>query len=136
MFRFGFLFRFLLALLIIGGLVAGGVAIYHLGWAQGYQTSVLLSNKSPLPAAPYYGYPIMPFYPAFGFPFFFPLFGIGFFLLFLFMIGGLLRFGMHRRWAEHSHAGHWQGHGGPWGWEDKEHAKGQGEKEQDAPKES
>ncbi len=113
MFRFGFLFRFLLALLIIGGLVAGGVAIYRLGWAQGYQTSVLLSSKAgapaqpALPAVPYYGYPMMPYYygPHFGFPFF-PLIGIGFFLFFLFIIGGLFRFGMHRRWAQ---AGHWSG---------------------------
>jgi len=128
MFRFGFLFRFLLALLVIGGLVAGGVAIYRLGWVQGYQASILLSNKTAAPAAPYYGYPIMPFYPAFGFPFFLPLFGIGFFLLFLFVIGGLLRFGMHRRWAEHPGAGRWEGHGGPWGWEGKERSKEQGEK--------
>ena len=51
MFRFGFLFRFLLALLVIGELVAVGVAIFSLGWAQGYQTSVLLSNKTAAPAA-------------------------------------------------------------------------------------
>ena len=140
MFRFGFLFRFLLALLIIGGLVAGGVAIYRLGYAQGYQTSALLSNKTTAPAAPvapYYGYPIMPyFWPGFGFPFFFPLLGIGFFLFFFFIIGGLFRFGMHRRWAHGSGPGHWEGHGGPWGWEGREHPKEQTEKGQEAPKES
>ncbi len=135
MFRFGFLFRLLLALLIIGGLVAGGVAIYRLGWAQGYQTSVLLSSKTgapaqpALPAVPYYGYPMMPYYygPHFGFPFL-PLIGIGFFLFFLFIIGGLFRFGMHRRWAQ---AGY-----GPWGWHDKEPGKGQAEKSEETPKES
>ncbi len=142
MHRFGFLFRFLLALLIIGGLLAGGVAIYRLGWAQGYQTSVLLSGKTgapgqpAFPAVPYYGYPMMPYYygPHFGFPFF-PLIGIGFFLFFLFIIGGLFRFGMHHRWS-HAGQGPWEGHGGPWGWHDKEPGKGQGEKGEEAPMES
>jgi len=144
MFRFGFLFRILLALLIIGGLVAGGVAIYRLGWAQGYQASALLSNKSgtavqpALPGMPYYGYPMMPYYgyrPGFGFPFF-PLIGIAFFLFFLFIIGGLFRFGMHRHWAQ-AQAGHgpWEGRGGPWGWHDKEPGKGQGEKGAETTKE-
>ena len=143
MFRFGFIFRFLLALLIIGGLVAGGVAIYRLGWAQGYQTSLLVNNKAGAPAqpampvVPYYGYPMMPYYgygPGFGFHFF-PLIGIGFFLFFLFIIGGLFRFGMHRRWAQAGH-GPWEGHGGPWGWHDKEPDKGQGEKGAETTKES
>ena len=143
MHRFGFLFRLLLAVLIIGGLVAGGVAIYRLGWAQGYQTSVLLSNKTgaatqpALPAMPYYGYPMMPYAygPGFGFHFFFPLVGIGFFLFFLFIIGGLFRFGMYRRWAHEGH-GPWEGRGGPWGWHDKETGKGQGEKGEGTTKES
>jgi hypothetical protein len=141
MFRFGFLIRFLLALLIIGGLVAGGVALYRVGWAQGYQTGVLLSNKTAapgVPAVPYYGYPMMPYYgygPGFGFPFIFPLVGIGFFLLFLFFIGGLFRFGMHRHWAN-AGQGHWEGRGGPWGWHDKEPGKGQGEKGEETTKES
>ncbi len=140
MFRFGFLLRFLLTLLIIGGLVAGGVALYRLGWAQGYQASVLMSGKAGAPAqpvlpAPYYGYPIMPYYGwGFGVPFF-PLIGIGFFLFFLFIIGGLFRFGMYRRWAQAGH-GPWEGHGGPWGWHDREPNKGQPEKGQEAPKES
>jgi len=143
MFRFGFLFRFLLALLIIGGLVAGGAAVYRLGWTQGYQAAAVLANKTgapaapALPAVPYYGYPygypMMPYAygPRFGFPFIFPLVGIGFFLLFLFFIGGLFRFGMHRRWAQ-GEQGYWHGRGGPWGWgpqsgEGKQPSKGQGE---------
>ena len=143
MFRFGFIFRFLLALLIIAGLVAGGVAIYRMGWVQGYQTSTLLSNKSgapaqpALPAVPYYGYPMMPYGygPGFGLHFFFPLVGIGFFLFFLFIIGGLFRFGMHRRWAQAGH-GPWEGHGGPWGWHDKEPGQDQSKKGEEAPKAS
>jgi len=142
MFRFGFIFRFLLALLVIGGLVAGGVAIYRTGWAQGYQTGVALSTKAGAPAVPavpvvpYYGYPYMPYGPGYGYGFsFFPLVGIGFFLLFIFFIGGLFRFGMHRHWA-HGGAGHWEGRGGPWGWEGKEHGKGPGEKGDEAVKES
>ena len=134
MFRFGLLFRLLLALLVIGGLVAGGVAIYRIGWAQGYQASAILSNNKTTapaaPVAPYYGYPFMPYYgygPGFGLPFLFPLFGIGFFLLFIFFISGLFRFGMHRHWA-HSDQGRWEGRRGPWGpygSEGKEGGKGE-----------
>ena len=150
MFRSGFLFRFLLALLVIGGLAASGVAIYRIGWAQGYQTATILANKTAapgtpaVPAVPYYGYPygypMMPYAygPRFGFPFIFPLVGIGFFLLFIFFIGGLFRFGMHRHWA-HAGQGHWEGRGGPWGsqgGEGKEPGKGQVEKGEGATKES
>jgi hypothetical protein len=157
MFRFGFLFRLLLALLIIGGLVGGGVAIYRLGWAQGYQTAAVLANKTgtqaapAVPAVPYYGYPygypIGPFGygygPRFGFPFIFPLVGLGFFLLFLFFIGGLFRFGMHRNWAQGGQ-GYWHGRGGPWGWgpqgpqgsESKEPGKGQADQGEGTTKES
>ncbi len=131
MFRFGFLLRFLLALLIIGGLVAGGVALYRTGYAQGYQTAamVLANNKAAAPGVP----PVMPYYGygypfvyhwGFGFPFFFPLIGIGFFLLFFFLIGGLFRFGMYRRWA---HAG-----GGRWVWQEGE--PGKGDKGEETPK--
>ena len=118
MFRFGFLFRFLMALVLIGVLVAGGVALYRGAFAQGYQVGAA-AVRSAAPAvpgtqvvpAPYYGYPPFAYGYGYGFRPFFPfgpLLGIGFFLLFIFFIGGLFRFGMRRHWA----AG---GYGGPGG---------------------
>jgi hypothetical protein len=122
MFRFGFLFRFLLALLLIGVLVGGGMALYRSGWAQGYQTGAVtaagqsqgaqVAPSAPAVPGPYYAYPPFAYGYGYGFHPFFPfgpLLGIGFFLLFFFVIGGLFRFGMHRHWA----AG---GQGGPGGW--------------------
>jgi hypothetical protein len=110
MFRFGFLFRFLLALVLIGVLVAGGMALYRTGWAQGYQTAAVTTAAgsaagaaAPAVPAPYYAYPPVPYGYGYGFhPFFFPfgpLLGIGFFLFVIFAIGGLFRFGMRRHWA-------------------------------------
>ncbi len=103
MFRYGFLWRFLLTLLVVGFLVAGGFGLYRLGWAQGYQAGAVVSqgnSSGQPPQLPYYGYP--PYAYGFGFPYFFfpfgPLLGIGFFLLFFFLIGGLFRLGGWRRW--------------------------------------
>jgi hypothetical protein len=120
MFRFGFLFRFLLALVLIGVLVAGGMALYRTGWAQGYQNGAAAvgsgANTTPALPAPYYAYPPVPYGFGYGFhPFFFPFgpfLGIGFFLLILFMVGGLFRFGMRRHWAGGFGPGGWgMGHG-------------------------
>ncbi len=105
MFRHGLL-RFLLALLVIGVLIAGGTALYRTGMAQGYQLGALAANsanKGAAPQLPYNGYmPFYPGYPGFGFPFFHPFgifLGIGFFLLILFLIGGAFRMAMWRRWG-------------------------------------
>lgn len=113
MFRRGGFFRFLLTLLLVGLLVAGGVALYQAGFGQGYQAGALAASAAAgsdgtthLPA---YGY-FWPPYAGYGIPFFNPFgifLGIGFFLFVFFVIGGLFRFGAYRRWA---------GKGGPEGW--------------------
>jgi hypothetical protein len=110
MYRGGFLLRFVFTLVIIGLLAAGGVALYRFGWGQGYQTAALTAASAigqdtggaqVAPPPPYYGYGpwlYRPHWfgygPGFGFFPFFPLFGIGFFLILLFLFGGLFR-----RWA-------------------------------------
>lgn len=143
MFRHGFVWRLIATLLFVGLLVAGGFALFRAGFAQGYQVAALTakagSTGSTAPAVPgagmmpFYGmYPRYGFGPGFGFPGFFSpfrfLFGIGFFFLMLFLVGGFIRmmvFGsfMRRRWAAAGQPGNWEhgpwGHGpwrsGPWG---------------------
>lgn len=127
MFRLGFIGRFILTLILVGILVGGGFALYRFGWDQGYQAgavSIAAQNQGGTPPAPvpYYGYAPYHYGPGFGAPFFFPFFplvGIGFFLLFFILIGSLFRFGAYRRWY---------GYGGP-GWGHEE-----GKPEQDQPK--
>jgi hypothetical protein len=109
MFRRTILWRILLTLVLIAVLVGGGIALYRLAWTQGYQTGVVAmggTDKSITPQAPYFGiYPYTPFWPVYGFPYFFNpfglLFGIGFFLLILFLIRGLF----FRPWGWR----HWSG---------------------------
>jgi hypothetical protein len=126
MFRFGFVWRLLFALLVIGVLVAGGTALFRAGWAQGYQVGALATapgGSGNAPALPYY-YPPYAFYPPFGFhPF--GLFGLvfGFFLIF-FLFGGLFRFLGWRHWAGHTGYGDWsQGSVPPWAkeWHERHH---------------
>jgi len=52
MFRFGFFWRLLLALLLVGVLAAGGMALFRAGWAQGYQTGALSAAPSGSEVAP------------------------------------------------------------------------------------
>jgi len=106
MFRFGFLFRFLFALLLIGLLAVGGMALFRSGYTQGYQVGALAASaasKGTTPPLPAYGYPPMGLYPGYGYPMYgspFGLFfGIGLFVLFLFMIGGIFRMMAWRHWA-------------------------------------
>lgn len=109
MFRFGFFGRLLLTLLILGILVAGGTALYRFGWDQGYQTGVLAANPNSQSGAiqgPYGGFYPPLRYPGF-FPPFLPFLGIGFFLFFFFLIGGLFRPWGWRRWGYYGP--------GPWG---------------------
>ncbi len=126
MFRGGFLLRILLALLLVGLLAAGGVALYRLGWAQGYQAGALATASSTtgqgntpnqvVPPAPYYFYGPW-FYgrgfygPGFGFFPFFPLFGLGFFLIVFFLVGGLFRMWSFRRWYGGPGSGYWRHEG-------------------------
>ena len=133
MFRYGLLARIILALLILGLLTAGGYGVYRLGFAQGYQTGAIAAapadGQSPDNpqgrVAPYaygpwsYGYGPHFWGPGFGFFPFFPFFGLGFFLLFLFLIGGLFRGWGYRRMA-----------GGPGYWA-HEHEQEQREKREE-----
>jgi hypothetical protein len=129
MFRGGFLWRFLAALLVLIALAGLGVGVYRMGFAQGYQTHAL---TSPAPAAgqgsgqssgqgqvapapgygpwaygPGYGYG---YRPHFGFFPFFPLFGLFWFLIIFFVIGGFVRFALFRRWAGGHRPGYWRYH--------------------------
>jgi hypothetical protein len=123
MVRIGFFGRFLLAVLLIGLLAAGGVSLYRMGWVSGYSTGTLAGaagaagaeGASPVaPVAPYgYGFPL--FFHPFGF---FPML-VGFLFLF-FLFGGLFRLWGWRHWS----SGHWEhGHVPPWAQEWKEHHK-------------
>ncbi len=110
MYRFGFL-RFFLLLLLVGAIVAGGIALYNAGWSNGYAAGVLSAGPAgtdtgPAARLPYAYYPVYgPWGGGFGFFPFGWLFGLGFFLFFFFVIGSLFRLFGWRRWA------HGQGHG-------------------------
>jgi hypothetical protein len=121
MFRTGsFFVRFLIALLVIGLLVAAGVAVYRAGFSQGYVLGAVAGAGENLPDRP--GAPLYPgfwgyapgFYrPHFGFGFFpfFPLFGLLLFgLLIFWLVGGLFR---ARRWGWYGHPHGYPPHWGP-----------------------
>ena len=147
MFRYGFLWRFVLALILLGLLVAGGTALYRAGLAQGYQAAALAANSSGsavapnLPAQGNYPYPY--FWPGYGYHSFFPfgpLLGIGFFLLVFFLIGGLFR-GFAWRHYGHPGRGDWgQGPGAGWAkeWHARQHSQAdkEGEAGETGPKEA
>lgn len=127
MFRNGIVPRIIIGLLIVALLAAGGMALYRFAWAQGYQTAAISAAQSAGSTtgqvAPYAGNPWgygMHFWgPHFGF---FPFFGLGFFLLFLFLAGGLFRGLGHRRWG-HGPAAFWQQEHQRWHEEKKEEEK-------------
>ena len=122
MFRFSTLFRILMILAMVALLVGAGIALYRAGLAQGYQAGILAAGKTAnvptSPQLPYYGYGYPPFgfYPGLAytgfFPVFAPLVGIGFFLLFFFLLSGVFRFAFRRHWAGR---GDWGYGPGPWG---------------------
>jgi hypothetical protein len=62
MFRTRLFWRFILALLLVGVLVAGGTALFRSGWAQGYQAGSLAAStggsgaSGTTPGAPFYPY--------------------------------------------------------------------------------
>jgi hypothetical protein len=128
-----FVLRILGALLLIGVMIAGGALLFRAGQAQGYalgaataanQIAAPNANGAPAPNGVMPG----PFYPrgpygygySYGFgphfmPLFFPFgfFGIGLFVLFLFLIGGVFRiFAFRRHMMWHRHPEGWDG---PWG---------------------
>jgi hypothetical protein len=99
--RYGIL-RFLLTLLLIGLVVAGGVALYQFAFGQGYQAALASGSGAVSAQPPYPGY--APYWFGWGFPFFFPPFGIflgiGFIFFLFFIVGGLFRFGGRRHWRD------------------------------------
>jgi hypothetical protein len=121
MFRRGLFLRIVISLVIVGLLFVGGAGVYRLGWTQGYQTGALVASQpaagqggSPAaPVAPYYGYGYAPWlygphFWGFGFFPFFPLLGIGFFLIVFLLFAGLFRGLAFRRWAGGPGMQHWR----------------------------
>ena len=105
-----FLVRTLVALIVIGSLVVGGVAIYRTGWSQGYVAGQLTAEGEDMVTAPYphygFGYMGRPF----GFaPF---LFGAGLLFLLFITVGGLIRL---LAWKKVMAGGPWMTTGGPRG---------------------
>jgi hypothetical protein len=129
MFRIGsIILRVLAALLLIGLLVGGGMAVYRAGFAQGYAVGASSATAGGAevapggaPLSPYYPYYPGMMYPHFGFFPFMPLGGLCLFgLLIFFAFGALLRGPRH--WGHHAWAhgpeggphGHWHGYPPPW----------------------
>ena len=110
MYRRGIFFRIVLAILLMVVIIGGGLAVYRMGWGQGYLAGTALASSEGLEAGlmvpKFGGHLYRPFYPGFGFPFFGLCFGIGFIFLIMFMVGGLLKPWGRRRWG-HPHHGKW-----------------------------
>jgi hypothetical protein len=132
MFGFRIFWRIILALILVGLLAAGGVALYRTGWTQGYQTAALsvgAGTGEAQPQAPVIpAYPLYPgwghYGPFYGFSPFTPLLWLGFFVLIFFLIGGLFRPWGWRRWGGgHVHGGWGHGPMPPWAKDWEEHYK-------------
>ncbi|MBL6983381.1 MAG: hypothetical protein ISR58_19555 [Anaerolineales bacterium] len=127
MFRKKPMFGVLMTVFVILALVAGGFALFRLGFAQGYSTNIIAEGDGSTLTYPdglhpgfgrYYGHPM-------GFFFFGRMIGMFFFIGLLFMFfGGIRRMFWYRRWK---HAGgrdpdawkdchHHQHHWGPPPW--------------------
>lgn len=129
MFRQNVLWRLLFALILVAVLVVGGVYLYRLAWTQGYQTAALTvggAGKSITPQAPYYGFfPYAPYWPGYGFPFFFNPFGLiagifGFFFIFFVIRSLLFIVWGPRHWKRGWRRGYGPyGPFGPWNEEDR-----------------
>ena len=132
-----FWMRALVMLVIVGLLAVGGVALYRAGWSQGYVAGQVVEGEEGAITSPGLGYPGWHFMPVpyRAAPFVFgAVFKIGLFLLFLAVIGRMLRFvlwgpawrfGMagprFMRGVGYHRAAHWQRMHGPvppwcWGW--------------------
>jgi hypothetical protein len=121
MFRTGsFIFRLVLALVLIGGLAAAGYMLFQAGQAQGYALGISAAGKEIQPAAP-----MMPYFPGYYYrPHFFffpfgPLLGLLFWGFLIFFIAG--RVFRHRHWQG---AGPHHGYPPPW-MRDQQAAPGQ-----------
>jgi hypothetical protein len=106
-----FVFRFVLALILLAALVGVGVAVYNVGVTQGLATS----GKLVLPAAPggvvpSYPYAYGPLFHPWGFGFGFGIFGLIFPILFFFLIISLIR-GLFFHGGGRWHGGGFRGYG-------------------------
>jgi hypothetical protein len=115
--RGSIVFRVIAGLLIVGLLLALGVAVYRAGFTQGVLQATASAGGQNPQVGP--GYPYYPglFWPRFGFGFFpfFPLFGFFFFGLLIFFLFRAL----FRPW-HWGYPGYWRGAppaGGPPPWE-------------------
>jgi hypothetical protein len=137
MYRRGIVVRIVLAITLLVVLVGGGIAVYRIGWGQGYQAGTFIPSGEgieSLPVVPQFrSLAQRPFMPGFGFPFFGLCFGIGFIFLVLFLVGGLLKPWGRRRWAGHPHQHDQWDHGPipPWvkDWEEQYRKSSQDEDE-------
>lgn len=133
------IWRAVIALVIIAGLVLGGVAIYQAGFTHGATTNLRLPESSEYPVMPFghmlYGRSIGPRMGLLGL---FPLLCFGGFF-FLLLIGGFGFFARRRAWMHYgpgTYPNHWKHHGPPppwWGQEKPPWAEGQSQKESDTP---
>jgi hypothetical protein len=136
MYRKGFFIRFVLALLLLAVLFAGGVFLYRTGWAQGYQAAGLIASSEDVDAGvlvpQFRGFARGPYMLGFGFPFFGLCLGIGFIFLVMFLMGAIFRPWGRKRWGGHPHYGPWK-HGSmpPWAkeWEEYQRKWSQSEDE-------
>jgi hypothetical protein len=129
-----FLVKALVALILVGLLVAGGFAIHYVSWSQGYATGQRAAEGEEVAEPPPYLY--HGFRPSGRLGLVRPLMCAGGFLLLLVVVGGLFRALAWRRmwaygpWAMHHHrwprgrrtanwAKHWRRHGPmpPWCWD-------------------
>jgi hypothetical protein len=111
MFRTGsFTLRFLLALVLLAGLVGAVAFAFRAGYSQGYVIGAAADGEAPQFAPGYRMYPGM--MPYFGMHFFPPigLFFCGLPLLFVALLAAIFR---PRHWHHHPA---WAGHGGPHHW--------------------
>jgi hypothetical protein len=107
MFRYGFWWRLILAVIVIVGLVGGGWALYQNGVSQGYVVAQASAAGGASPASPQGAVPapVLPYgyypYHGWGFsPFWMPFRAIAFcgsILLLFFIIGGIFSIGRRRR---------------------------------------
>ena len=117
-----FLWRAVASFVLIGLLIAGGLAIHYAGWSRGYQASQLAVEGEDAPAPP--SVPFYPHLPYGGRPFGFApypsrggmLLSIVGLLVFLAIVGKLIRFIIWGGVWRHAMAGPWPGHWHPAYW--------------------
>jgi hypothetical protein len=111
-----FLWRALASLILVGLLIAGGLAVHYAGWSRGYQAGQLAAEGEEAPAPPYLPYAVRPFGPA---PYPFRgglLLNVVLLLLFLAIVGKLIRFIIWGGAWRHAMAGPWPAHWGQAYW--------------------